>query len=188
MFGVFCVKNHDFTPKIKFFPILGWGGCAPLESAPDVDHPSNLLLYIYTYKSALRHLHLCLSLVYMNYVSFSVANIVKWSHRNLNRHIFFYLEKVCRNFTLFAILPIVHLQCCTRGVGTVHHVQKWETKLCFCSPSCLRHKFKKKLNLYHGSRERKVHWTLINPSAKEVVTNSVRTCPYSVTSTWWLLT
>ena len=24
MFGVFRVKNHDFTPKIIFFPILGW--------------------------------------------------------------------------------------------------------------------------------------------------------------------
>ena len=28
MFGVFCVKNHDFRPKnLIFFPILGWGGC-----------------------------------------------------------------------------------------------------------------------------------------------------------------
>ena len=31
--GVFRVKNHDFTPKIIFFPILGEGGgragCAP---------------------------------------------------------------------------------------------------------------------------------------------------------------
>jgi hypothetical protein len=26
MFGVFRVKNHDFTPKIIFFPILGEGG------------------------------------------------------------------------------------------------------------------------------------------------------------------
>jgi hypothetical protein len=23
MFGVFCVKNHDFTPKNHIFPILG---------------------------------------------------------------------------------------------------------------------------------------------------------------------
>jgi hypothetical protein len=30
IFGVFRVKNHDFTPKIIFFPILGRGGwCAP---------------------------------------------------------------------------------------------------------------------------------------------------------------
>ena len=38
-FGVFRVKNHDFTPKkIIFFPILGGGGrcvgCAPPGSAP----------------------------------------------------------------------------------------------------------------------------------------------------------
>ena len=33
IFGVFCVKNHDFTPKnIFFFPILG--GRAPPGSAP----------------------------------------------------------------------------------------------------------------------------------------------------------
>ena len=31
-------------------------------------------------------------------------------------------------------------------------------------------------------REKKYHCTLINPSAKGVVTNSVRTCPYSVAS------
>ena len=40
IFGVFRVKNHDFTPKIIFFPILrggGGAGCAPLpESAPAV--------------------------------------------------------------------------------------------------------------------------------------------------------
>ena len=37
IFGVFRVKNHDFTPKkIIFFPILGGAhaGCAPPESAP----------------------------------------------------------------------------------------------------------------------------------------------------------
>ena len=28
IFGVFRVKNHDFTPKILFFPIL-WGGGPP---------------------------------------------------------------------------------------------------------------------------------------------------------------
>ena len=26
IFGVFCVKNHDFTPKNHIFPILGGGG------------------------------------------------------------------------------------------------------------------------------------------------------------------
>jgi hypothetical protein len=26
-FGVFRVKNHDFKPKIIFFPILGGGAC-----------------------------------------------------------------------------------------------------------------------------------------------------------------
>ena len=36
IFGVFRVKNHDFTPKkIIFFPILG-GGRTPPESAPDI--------------------------------------------------------------------------------------------------------------------------------------------------------
>jgi hypothetical protein len=36
MFGVFRVKNHDFTPKILIFPILGGAraGCAPTGSAP----------------------------------------------------------------------------------------------------------------------------------------------------------
>jgi hypothetical protein len=29
IFGVFRVKNHDFTPKNHFFPILGGAGCAP---------------------------------------------------------------------------------------------------------------------------------------------------------------
>jgi hypothetical protein len=33
IFGVFRVKNHDFTPTIIFFPIL-WGGGAPPGSAP----------------------------------------------------------------------------------------------------------------------------------------------------------
>jgi hypothetical protein len=40
IFGVFHVKNHDFTPKkIIFFPILGGAraGCAPPESAPALD-------------------------------------------------------------------------------------------------------------------------------------------------------
>ena len=32
IFGVFRVKNHDFTPKIIFFPILG--GCVPGAPAP----------------------------------------------------------------------------------------------------------------------------------------------------------
>ena len=37
MFVVFRVKNHDFTPKIIFFPILGWRATgAPLGSAPVV--------------------------------------------------------------------------------------------------------------------------------------------------------
>ena len=37
-FGVFRVKNHDFTPKILFFPILGEAraGCAP---PPPLDPP-----------------------------------------------------------------------------------------------------------------------------------------------------
>jgi hypothetical protein len=36
MFGVFRVKNHEFTPKkIIFFPILGEGGGAPPGSTPD---------------------------------------------------------------------------------------------------------------------------------------------------------
>ena len=37
MFGVFRVKNHDFTPKkILFFPILGGAraGCAPPPPSP----------------------------------------------------------------------------------------------------------------------------------------------------------
>jgi hypothetical protein len=36
MFGVFRVKNHDFTPKIFFFPILGGAraGCTPLRIRP----------------------------------------------------------------------------------------------------------------------------------------------------------
>jgi hypothetical protein len=36
MFGVFRVKNHDFTPKIIFFPILGGRapGAPPSGSAP----------------------------------------------------------------------------------------------------------------------------------------------------------
>jgi hypothetical protein len=36
IFEVFRVKNHDFTPKIHIFPILGGGGRPPpLESAPE---------------------------------------------------------------------------------------------------------------------------------------------------------
>ena len=37
-FGVFRVKNHDFMPKIIFFPILGGvrAGCAPPGSVPDL--------------------------------------------------------------------------------------------------------------------------------------------------------
>ena len=35
IFGVFHAKNHDFTQKIIFFPILG--GCAP--GAPPLDPP-----------------------------------------------------------------------------------------------------------------------------------------------------
>ena len=38
VFGVFRVKNHDFTQKILFFPILGGGGgrasCAPALDPP----------------------------------------------------------------------------------------------------------------------------------------------------------
>ena len=39
--GVFRVKNHDFTPKIIFFPILGGAGgagCTPPGSAPDLEY------------------------------------------------------------------------------------------------------------------------------------------------------
>ena len=37
-FGVFRVKNHDFTPKKSFFfPILGGGGRGP--GAPPLDPP-----------------------------------------------------------------------------------------------------------------------------------------------------
>jgi hypothetical protein len=41
-FGVFRVKNHDFTPKNHIFPILGGGGggapgALPPGSAPDID-------------------------------------------------------------------------------------------------------------------------------------------------------
>ena len=32
-FGVFRVKNHDFTPKNHIFSILGGGGGAPLPLA-----------------------------------------------------------------------------------------------------------------------------------------------------------
>jgi hypothetical protein len=37
-FGVFRVKNHDFTPKNHFCPILGGGGApgAPPGSAPAI--------------------------------------------------------------------------------------------------------------------------------------------------------
>ena len=36
MFGVFRVKNHNFTPKNHFFPILGGAhaGCAPPLDPP----------------------------------------------------------------------------------------------------------------------------------------------------------
>jgi hypothetical protein len=42
IFGVFHVKNHDFTPKkIIFLPILGGAhpgrGAPPPESAPDIE-------------------------------------------------------------------------------------------------------------------------------------------------------
>ena len=40
IFGVFRVKNHDFTPKILFFPIL-WGG-GPLD--PSLGHQFRNLL------------------------------------------------------------------------------------------------------------------------------------------------
>ena len=45
MFGVFRVKNHDFTPKIIFFPILGGrgAGCPPL-----LDHFTKLPKHTYT--------------------------------------------------------------------------------------------------------------------------------------------
>jgi hypothetical protein len=50
MFGVFRVKNHDFTPKDHIFPILGVvrAGCAPPGSAPAITGLIPLLLY---YKS-----------------------------------------------------------------------------------------------------------------------------------------
>ena len=40
MFGVFRVKNHNFTPKQSFFPILGGTGaeCGP---PPPPDPPLN---------------------------------------------------------------------------------------------------------------------------------------------------
>jgi hypothetical protein len=35
IFGVYCVKNHDFTPKKPiFFPILGGGGRPPPLDPP----------------------------------------------------------------------------------------------------------------------------------------------------------
>ena len=43
--GVFRVKNHDFTPKIIFFPILGGGGT---ECPPLLDHFTKLPKHTYT--------------------------------------------------------------------------------------------------------------------------------------------
>ena len=41
MFGVFRVKNHDFTPKkILFFPILG-GACRVRPPPPPLDPPQH---------------------------------------------------------------------------------------------------------------------------------------------------
>ena len=36
MFGVFLVKNHDFTQKIHIFSNFRGGCVPPLESAPDI--------------------------------------------------------------------------------------------------------------------------------------------------------
>ena len=39
IFGVFCVKNHDFTPKNHIFSNFrggGGAGCAPPGSAPEI--------------------------------------------------------------------------------------------------------------------------------------------------------
>jgi hypothetical protein len=48
IFGVFRVKNHDFTPKIIFFPILGGvrTGCAPLWIRPCNQCLSPLMLWV----------------------------------------------------------------------------------------------------------------------------------------------
>jgi hypothetical protein len=43
IFGVFCVKNHDFTPKNHIFPILG--GRAP--GAPPLDPPLEMYMFIF---------------------------------------------------------------------------------------------------------------------------------------------
>ena len=45
MFGVFCVKNHDFTPKNHIFPILGGGG-GEGGRAPGVLPPGSAPVYI----------------------------------------------------------------------------------------------------------------------------------------------
>ena len=37
IFGVFRVKNHDFTPKNHIFPILGGGGACRVR--PPLDPP-----------------------------------------------------------------------------------------------------------------------------------------------------
>ena len=42
IFGVFRVKNHDFTPKNYIFSILWGAGCAPLD--PSLGHQFRNLL------------------------------------------------------------------------------------------------------------------------------------------------
>ena len=56
IFGVFRVKNHDFTPKNLFFPILvgARGGCAPL------DPPLLLMFLLFVHIICLFYKHVCL--------------------------------------------------------------------------------------------------------------------------------
>jgi hypothetical protein len=44
IFGVIRVKNHDFTPKIIFFPILGGGGGRRLVRPPLLNPPLHCIL------------------------------------------------------------------------------------------------------------------------------------------------
>jgi hypothetical protein len=44
MFGVFRVRNHDFTPKNHIFPILGGGGARRVR--PPLDPPLYIVVLL----------------------------------------------------------------------------------------------------------------------------------------------
>ena len=138
IFGVFRVKNHDFTPKIKFLSNFrgARAGCAPPESAPVYVHCQqiwNLFVRASANRKESEHLYIFCLFTATSYIQ----TLVKSTHVKCRMHLTFWLDM------LLGIYSAVRVRRVCFSLRRTHHTRRRYTSSSHIKQKCTYTSFKK---------------------------------------------